>query len=223
MTEKIQHGQFFVSNKISLECEELSTKFFSQRISFIKGVRDLKSCPQEVIKEVCFSGRSNVGKSSLINVLTGRKALARTSNKPGRTRELNFFGLSNDTFIVDLPGYGYANVPLSEKIKWNELINEYLIKSKNLRRVFLLIDSRHGVKSNDVAYMEMLDRAAVTFQVIFTKIDKVRKERFQKVLDESFSRMSNYANAFPEVLITSSKKKIGLGKLRATVSNLLET
>ena len=147
--------------------------------------------------EVCFAGRSNVGKSTLINALTGRKALARASNTPGRTQEINFFTAGEDHYLVDLPGYGYANAPLDVVKKWQALLKQYLSGRQNLRRAFVLIDARHGIKDVDAEIMGLLDKAAVTFQCVLTKVDKLKPNAESKVLDQVREKLSSTRRPFP--------------------------
>jgi len=169
--------------------------------------------------EVCFAGRSNVGKSSLINALAGQKGLARASNTPGRTQEINFFSLG-DLYLVDLPGYGFANAPLAVVEKWQRLLKAYLSGRANLRRAFVLIDARHGVKDVDEDIMALLDGAAVTFQVVLTKVDKNKSGHTAKVLSQVADRLGRHPAAFPEIVLTSSEKGDGLSTLRAIIAGL---
>jgi GTP-binding protein len=170
--------------------------------------------------EVCFAGRSNVGKSSLINAVTGRKALARTSNTPGRTQEINYFTVSDDLFLVDVPGYGYANAPVAVVKQWQRLLKQYLQGRVTLRRAFVLIDARHGIKDVDHEIMALLDSAAVTFQIILTKADKVKEKDRAKVLDQVRVNLSKHPAAFPELMVTSSEKGWGIPELRAVIAGL---
>ncbi|MCL4117006.1 UNVERIFIED_CONTAM: hypothetical protein GTU68_017936 [Idotea baltica] len=171
--------------------------------------------------EVCFAGRSNVGKSSLINALTGRKALARTSNTPGRTQEINFFTLATDHYLVDVPGYGFANAPVPVVEKWQRLLKAYLSGRPSLRRVFLLIDSRHGPKTADEEIMQLLSKSAVTFQVVMTKVDKLKKGELDKVLEKTKSVIKKYPASFPELVLTSSEKGEGIPTLRHIIATLV--
>jgi GTP-binding protein len=170
--------------------------------------------------EVCFAGRSNVGKSSLINALTGRKALARASNTPGRTQEINFFTLGEAHYLVDLPGYGYAEAPVLVVEKWQRLLKNYLSGRATLRRVFLLIDGRHGPKAVDNEIMSLLDRSAVTFQVVLTKCDKPRKGEVDAAVEKTFAALAKHPAAYPEVILTSSAKGDGLETLRAVIATM---
>lgn len=172
--------------------------------------------------EVCFAGRSNVGKSTLINALVGRRALARASNTPGRTQEINFFTLGQKLYLVDLPGYGYAKAPLDVVARWQTLLKAYLSGRVNLRRVFVLIDSRHGIKSVDSEILALLDRAAVPFQAVLTKADKVKQNERQAVLDQVRSKLASHPAAYPELVLSSSEKGWGLGPLRAEIAGFVK-
>jgi len=164
-------------------------------------------------------GGSNVGKSSLINALTGRKGLARASNTPGRTQEINYF-TAGDIFVVDLPGYGFANAPVPVVEKWQRLLKNYLQGRQTLRRVFVLIDARHGAKAVDEEIMTLLDRSAVTFQVVMTKIDKLKGSALQQSLDKTRAALAKHPAAFPELLLTSSEKGDGIATLRAIIAGI---
>ena len=161
-----------------------------------------------------------MGKSSLINAITGRKALARTSNTPGRTQEINFFTLLDSHYLVDLPGYGFANAPKDVVQKWQRLLKAYLSGRATLRRVFMLIDSRHGPKAVDEEIMELLGTAAVTFQVVLTKVDKPSKGDYSKVLENTRKVLQKYPAAYPEIIATSSEKGTGLEILRTTIATM---
>ncbi|WP_370229622.1 ribosome biogenesis GTP-binding protein YihA/YsxC [Cognatishimia sp.] len=195
--------------------------FVGSNADFLKGVVAMNGLPADDRIEVCFAGRSNVGKSSLINALTGRKGLARASNTPGRTQEINFFTLTESHYLVDLPGYGFANAPLSVVEKWQRLLKQYLQGRVSLRRAFVLIDSRHGVKDVDEEIMSLLDSAAVTFQVVMTKADKVKEKDRAKIMDQVRSKLSKHPAAFPEIVLTSSEKGDGIATLRALIANLV--
>lgn len=189
-------------------------------VEFMLSVVDMEHLPPADLPEVCFAGRSNVGKSSLINALTGRNKLARASNTPGRTRELNYFNLSDRIRIVDLPGYGYARASKVDIAKWTRLTREFLRGRAPLRRVFLLIDSRRGVKEPDIEIMAMLDEAAVTYQIILTKTDKLKKGELEKVTELVKAKIARRPAAFPVLLITSSEKKQGLELVKAEIASL---
>lgn len=169
---------------------------------------------------MCFAGRSNVGKSTLINALTGTKALARASNTPGRTQEINFFTQSDSHYLVDLPGYGYANAPLAVVEKWQRLLKRYLSGRANLRRAFVLVDTRHGVKAVDEEIMTLLDQSAVTFQVVMTKADKVKPAEQEKTLTQVRAALTKHPAAYPEIVVTSSEKSDGLETLRSIIAGL---
>ena len=170
--------------------------------------------------EVCFAGRSNVGKSTLINALTGTKALARASNTPGRTQEINFFTAGDTHYLVDLPGYGYANAPKPVVEKWQRLLKQYLSGRQTLRRAFVLIDARHGVKKVDDEILSLLDSSAVTFQVVVTKADKVKEKDREEVLEQIKGALAKHPAAYPEIVVTSSEKGWGIAALRAIIVSL---
>ena len=193
---------------------------FAGETDFVKGVVAMDGLPPADRVEVCFAGRSNVGKSSLINALTGRKGLARASNTPGRTQEINFF-TAGDIYVVDLPGYGFANAPVAVVEKWQRLLKQYLSGRQTLRRAFVLIDARHGVKAVDEEIFTLLDKSAVTFQVVLTKSDKVKLVDRQKVLDQVRNRLAKHPAAYPELVVTSSEKGDGIETLRAIIATLV--
>lgn len=194
---------------------------FAGETDFVKGVVAMSGLPPADRMEVCFAGRSNVGKSSLINALTGRKGLARASNTPGRTQEINFFTAGESHYLVDLPGYGYANAPLPVVEKWQKLLKQYLSGRQSLRRAFVLIDTRHGVKKVDEEILKLLDGSAVTFQVVMTKADKVKIADRERILDQVRTALSKHPAAFPEIILTSSEKGDGIETLRATIATLV--
>ncbi len=199
---------------------EKGRKLFAGPIDFLKGVVAMSGLPPADRVEVCFAGRSNVGKSSLINALTGRKALARASNTPGRTQEINYFTMGEERYLVDLPGYGYANAPLAKVEQWQRLLKQYLSGRQTLRRAFVLIDARHGIKAVDEEIMSLLDSAAVTFQCVLTKTDKVKAKDRDNVLQQVRGKLSSHPAAFPEILLTSSEKGDGIATLRAIIATL---
>ncbi|WP_306113154.1 MULTISPECIES: ribosome biogenesis GTP-binding protein YihA/YsxC [unclassified Roseovarius] len=199
---------------------EKGRKLFAGQTDFLKGVVAMSGLPAADRIEVCFAGRSNVGKSTLINALTGRKGLARASNTPGRTQEINYFTLSDSHYLVDLPGYGYANAPLPVVEKWQKLLKSYLAGRQTLRRAFVLVDARHGIKKVDEEIMSLLDSAAVTFQCVLTKTDKVKAKDLDTVLNQVRDRLSPHPAAFPELILTSSEKGDGITTLRATIATL---
>ncbi len=199
---------------------ETGRKLFAGPVEFLKGVVAMSGLPPADRPEICFAGRSNVGKSTLINALTGRKALARASNTPGRTQEINFFALGTSHYLVDLPGYGYANAPLAKVEAWQALLKRYLSGRATLRRAFVLIDARHGIKKVDEEIMALLDSAAVTFQCVLTKADKVKAKDCERVLAQVRQRLSKHPAAFPELILTSSEKGDGIATLRATIAGI---
>ncbi len=198
---------------------EVGRKMFAGDTDFVKGVVAMSGLPDADRLEVCFAGRSNVGKSSLINALTGRKGLARASNTPGRTQEINYF-TAGDIYLVDLPGYGFANAPVAVVEKWQRLLKQYLSGRQTLRRAFVLIDTRHGVKKVDEEILSLLDSAAVTFQVVMTKADKVKAADQEKVLAQVRNALSKHPAAFPEIILTSSEKGEGIPTLRSVIATL---
>ncbi len=200
---------------------EAGRKLLASPCTFVLGVASLSQLPpDDQMGEIAFAGRSNVGKSSLINALTGRKSLAKTSNTPGRTQQLNYFNLADCLFLVDLPGYGFAKAPESMVKKWQKTIFAYLQGRVNLKRVFLLIDSRHGIKKVDRDIMEMLDKAAVTYQIVLTKSDKISAAELEKVLTQTRTETSKHAAAYIEVIVTSSEKGFGIDELRAEIAQI---
>ena len=193
---------------------------FAGESEFIKGVVAMSGLPPADRIEVCFAGRSNVGKSTLINALTGTRALARASNTPGRTQEINYFTQGPDLYLVDLPGYGYANAPLPVVEKWQKLLKQYLSGRQTLRRAFVLIDARHGIKAVDEEILALLDSAAVTFQCVLTKTDKVKANDRARVLDQVRKALAKHPAAYPEIVLTSSEKGDGIATLRAIIATL---
>ena len=199
---------------------EAGRLLFAGPVDFVKGVVAMSGLPPADRLEVCFAGRSNVGKSSLINALTGRKSLARASNTPGRTQEINYFALGAARYLVDLPGYGYAEAPLPVVEKWQRLLKNYLQGRQTLRRAFVLIDTRHGVKAVDAEILTMLDKAAVTFQVVLTKADKVSKADRDMVIAQVQGALARHPAAYNELVVTSSEKGDGIETLRAIIATL---
>ena len=202
------------------EAIEAGRRLFAGDCSFVRGVVAMDGLPPGDRLEVCFAGRSNVGKSSLINALTGRKALARASNTPGRTQEINFFALGPDRYLVDLPGYGFAEAPRAIVERWQALMRAYLAGRATLRRAFLLVDARHGLKSVDGEIMELLDRSAVTFQVVLTKADKPGAADLARIVERVRTGLAGHPAAFPEILLTSAQTGRGLETLRAIIAGM---
>ena len=201
------------------EEREKGRLLFAGETTFLKGVVAMDGLPEADRTEVCFAGRSNVGKSSLINALTGRKGLARASNTPGRTQEINFF-TAGDFYVVDLPGYGFANAPVAVVEKWQRLLKQYLSGRPTLRRVFVLIDARHGAKDVDEEIMSLLDRSAVTFQVVMTKVDKLRGDALEASLAKTREALAKHPAAYPELILSSSEKGDGIERLRAIIAGI---
>jgi GTP-binding protein len=194
--------------------------FFAGPWQHVRGVAAAGGLPPADGIEIAFAGRSNVGKSSLINALTGQKALARTSNTPGRTRELNLFSAGGGVTIVDMPGYGYARAPKSAVEAWTKLVFSYLRGRANLRRVYLLIDGRHGLKDNDIETIKLIDQAAVSYQIVLTKTDKLKKAELDKVISETAEGIAKRAAAHPVILATSAETGEGIAALRAEIAAL---
>lgn len=198
---------------------ERARKLFSGPIAFLKSAPALQFLPDPDAPEIAFCGRSNVGKSSLLNALTGRKAIARTSVTPGRTQELNFFDVGDPLVmrLVDMPGYGYAKAPLKVVEKWRALVRDYLRGRVELKRALVLIDSRHGVKPVDAEMMKMLDEAAVSYRLVLTKADKIKASDLAAVIAATEAEARKHSAAYPVVSVTSSELKMGIDELRAAV------
>jgi GTP-binding protein len=193
---------------------------FARECTFMWGAATLDQLPEAELPEIAFAGRSNVGKSSLVNALTGRKTLARTSNTPGRTQQLNFFDLGGHLVLVDLPGYGYAKVSKTQVEAWTRTLKAFLRGRVTLRRACLLVDSRHGIKDLDREMMDMLDEAAVVYQIVLTKVDKLKKGELESRTREVEAETAKRAAAFPVLALTSSEKGIGVAELRASLAEL---
>ena len=200
---------------------EAGRKLFAGEWDFLRAAASLESLPPMEGVEVAFAGRSNVGKSSLINALTGRKALARTSHTPGRTQELIFFTSGTPLNLVDMPGYGYAQAPKTKVAAWTGLIHDYLRGRANLARVYVLVDARHGLKDADDPVLRTLDTSAVSYQIVLTKADEVKAAALAETAAEIVARLAKRPAAFPEVLITSSRSGAGVAELRAAMNRLL--
>jgi GTP-binding protein len=211
---------------ISKPDETLSLDIFARPWTFIRGVPAMNFLPPEGPPEIAFAGRSNVGKSSLINALVGQKGLARTSNTPGRTQELNYFvpdGYSGEAgdlppmALVDMPGYGYAQAPKEQVDRWTTLVFDYLKGRVTLKRVYVLIDARHGIKKNDEEVLGLLDKAAVSYQIVLTKTDKIKAAGVPRLVAETLEKIRRRPAAYPSVLQTSSEKGVGLAELREAI------
>ncbi len=202
------------------EALEAGRLLFAKECDFVWGAQTLAQLPEATLPEIAFAGRSNVGKSSLVNALTGRKTLARTSNTPGRTQQLNFFDLGGRLTLVDMPGYGYAKESKEKVEAWNDMVRRYLKGRVTLRRALVLIDSRHGLKPNDEEIMAMLDQAAVPYVVVLTKTDKIKAGALEEVLRRTALGLKKHPAAFPEVHATSAEKGLGIAELRAGLAAL---
>lgn len=202
---------------------KISADLFKQTCRFVKGATRPDHYPPTRFPEVAFIGRSNVGKSSLINAVVKRKELARTSNTPGRTQEINFFSLDDALMIVDLPGYGFAQAPTNVKDKWIDQSLAYFRTREQLLRVFILVDSRHDLKKSDLEFMSFLDVVPITYQLVLTKCDKTKQAEIDQLKIDLELRLKKHAAAFPEVLLTSAKDKIGLYEIRGVLLKLLQT
>lgn len=199
---------------------EAGRLLFAGPVDFVKGVTAMSGLPPADRVEICFAGRSNVGKSSLINALTGRKNLARASNTPGRTQEINYFALGDSRYMVDLPGYGFAEAPVAVVRQWQALLKQYLQGRVTLRRAFVLIDTRHGVKAVDEEILGLLDKSAVAFQVVMTKADKVNRATREANIAQVMQALQKHPAAYPEIVVTSSEKGEGVETLRAIIATL---
>jgi GTP-binding protein len=210
--------------EIAAERIETARKLFGGPIAFLKSAPGLEHLPAADLPEVAFAGRSNVGKSSLLNALTNRNGLARTSNTPGRTQELNFFEVGEPAVmrLVDMPGYGFAEAPKDIVKRWKFLVNDFLRGRVTLKRALVLIDSRHGIKPPDLEMMEMLDKAAVSYRLVLTKSDKVKASELAAVIEKVVTEARKHAAAHPEILATSSEKGGGIPELRAAVLEAMQ-
>ncbi len=205
------------------EAIESGRKLFTQACNFVAGAATPDRLPPAGMVEVAFAGRSNVGKSSLINALVGQKSLARTSRTPGRTQQINFFDLGGRLMVVDLPGYGYARASKVDIAAWTSLVNDYLRGRVTLSRVMLLIDARHGLKPPDREIMAMLDEAAVVYQIALTKTDKTKPSGLEAVLTETAAELARHPAAHPEIAATSAAAGKGIADLRASIAALAES
>ena len=199
--------------------ERRANKLYSGRVDFLLSAPQLKFLPEPTVPEIAFAGRSNVGKSSLLNALTGRKAIARASVTPGRTQELNFFEVGAPTLfrLVDMPGYGFAKAPVKVVEKWKSLVKTYLRGRQVLVRNLVLVDSRHGLKDVDRDMMKMLDEAAVGYRIVLTKADKIKASELAKTVEAVEAEAKKHVAAYPEIHVTSAEKGMGIPELRAAV------
>jgi GTP-binding protein len=211
-------SDLFPPREIAPEQFDAGRLLFARDCRFVAGAADAASLPDESFPEIAFLGRSNVGKSSLVNALTGRRMLARTSNTPGRTRQINFFALDRRLMLVDLPGYGYAAASKSAVAAWTRLVQHYLCGRASLRRVCLLIDARHGIKEPDRPIMQVCDMAGLSYQVVLTKIDKLGPTALVAVAEAVATELARHSAAHPEIHLTGAQKDQGIAALRATLA-----
>ncbi|HEY1259618.1 MAG TPA: ribosome biogenesis GTP-binding protein YihA/YsxC [Stellaceae bacterium] len=214
-------AEIFPRREIEPELIEAGRRLFAREARFVAGAAEPAALPPETLPEIAFAGRSNVGKSSLVNALTGRRMLARISNTPGRTRQINFFDLAGALMLVDLPGYGYAAASKSEIRHWALLVEHYLQSRAVLRRVSLLLDARHGIKEIDRPVLRLLDRAGVSYQIVLTKIDKLGVAELADNAERVRAELATHSAAHPEIQPTSAAKRLGIAALRATLASLV--
>lgn len=202
--------------------EDFGRWLFTQRCDFVLGVSQLEQLPEATMPEIAFAGRSNVGKSSIINALLNHQGLARTSNTPGRTQQLNFFNLNDLMYLVDLPGFGFAKAPKSIVEQWQGVIKNYLSGRPTLERIYLLIDARHGIMKVDREHMDLFDESALSYQIVLTKVDKISKNELEKTAQRVHTEITLRPAAHPEILQTSSHKGLGLETFRAEISKFIK-
>ncbi len=215
-------ADLFPPRELDIELAEAGRLLFARDCRFVAGATEVSGVPADGLPEIAFWGRSNVGKSSLINALTGRRMLARTSDTPGRTRQLNVFSVDDRLMLVDLPGYGYAAASKSAVAAWTRLTQTYLRRRASLRRVCLLIDSRHGIKEADRPVMALCDTAGLSFQVVLTKIDEIAAPARAAVAERSAAELARHPAAHPEIHLTSAEKRLGIAALRASLAAFAE-
>jgi GTP-binding protein len=218
LTDSEAAGGLFPPRDVERELLEAGRLLFARDCAFIAGAADSSALPDETLPEIAFLGRSNVGKSSLVNALTTRRMLARTSQTPGRTRQINFFALDRRLMLVDLPGYGYAAASKSAVASWTRLVQHYLRGRASLRRVCLLIDARHGIKDPDRPVMQLCDAAGLSYQVVLTKIDKLAPAARAATAAAVAAELATHSAAHPEIHLTSAEKGLGIAALRATIA-----
>jgi GTP-binding protein len=211
----------YPARALAVEAVEAGRRLFAREARFVAGAAEPAALPAEGLPEIAFAGRSNVGKSSLVNALTSRRMLARTSNTPGRTRQLNFFNLGGAITLVDLPGYGYAEASKSAIANWTAVTRHYLRSRSVLRRVCLLIDARYGIKDADRPMLQLLDQAGVSYQIVLTKIDKLRAAELSATAERVAAELAAHVAAHPEICLTSAEKARGVAALRATIAELI--
>jgi GTP-binding protein len=212
----------FPAREIDAESVEAGRLLFAKECHFVAGAGNVAALPPEALPEIAFIGRSNVGKSSLVNALTGRRMLARTSNTPGRTQQINFFDLGGRLMLVDLPGYGYAEASKTAVRAWTALVERYLVGRASLRRACLLIDARRGITDTDRPTMELCDEGALSYHIVLTKIDAVRQSELAAVVATVAAELRRRRAAFPEIHLTSAEKRQGIAALRATLAGFAE-
>jgi len=211
-----------LTRNLPREAIERGRLLFAGECDFVWGVQARGQLPEATIPEIAFAGRSNVGKSSLVNALTGRKTLARISNTPGRTQQINFFNLAARLMLVDMPGYGYAKKSKEDVAEWGELARDYLRGRPTLRRTLVLVDSRHGFKPSDESIMTILDKSAVSYQIVLTKIDKLEPSGVATAVRTAEEGLKRHPAAFPEVHATSAERNLGIAELRAALTALAD-
>jgi len=212
-------AEIFPPRPIDPELVEVGRRLFARETRFVAGAAEASALPRDDLPEIAFAGRSNVGKSSLLNALTGRRTLARTSNTPGRTRQINFFDLDARLMLVDLPGYGYAQAARTEVRRWTALLRRYLQTRTELRRVCLLVDSRHGIKEIDRPLMDLLDASGVSYQIVLTKTDKVGTGELALIAERTVAALAAHTAAHPEIHLTSALERRGIAALRASLGS----
>jgi GTP-binding protein len=216
--DEVGASDLYPARAVDPDLVETGRRVFAREARFVSGAGEPAALPTESLPEIAFAGRSNVGKSSLVNALTARRMLARTSNTPGRTRQLNFFDLGGQLMLVDLPGYGYAEASKAAIARWTGSVRRYLRARATLRRVCLLVDARHGLKDPDRPMMQMLDQTGVSYQIILTKTDKLRAGELTDIAERVLAELAAHTAAHPEIHLTSAEQRRGIAALRATLA-----